>query len=614
MLFEDWTLRADGQVLARQFDNLTRTLVVKGEIPNDWEWAMLVQVGEMMDILPLTPGQEGLGIVLTAQQLSVSGYYTMQLRGSRGELVRHTNTVHVYIPASLTGDEKWPAVPSEFTDLERRATEAAQKAEKAAAEAENGAEQAATAGETANQAKVGAQQAQVVAGQSAANASASEHVAAEHKKAAEQAAFLAGSYANHPPVIGENGNWWEWDGVQYADSGKPSRGELTVRQGNTLYANVLKGTASGVVVRMNDVSPLEHMVPVTVRSKNVFNYKAWVEWCNSGIGNTGVEDATYLGEDCFSYLLWRVSGTPFFTNIKFKENTQYTFTFEWGFKATTNPSVVPMLIYYTDGTYSNLGSGSSDQTQIQKSTFVSAPGKTIAYLSVNRYSSSCTIYIKKNMQIEEGLTATEYTPYVSPSSVRLLEHRKNLVEPAAYAKASTNTTVDGDIFTTTFENAAACVNAPWYKPVTNPQGTYTVTFTPVSDGACANILVYAADDGAMIKSLADAGLNNKTSLTFTANEKFYISLAGVSNKANRGTHSYKLQLEVGTTATEYEPYIVPVTYTPTEDGTCEVTSIAPTMTLTTDTEGAAVDCEYNRDINKALEQLTQAIISMGGNI
>ena len=616
MQFEDWTLRADGQVLARQFDNLTRTLVVKGEIPNAWEWAMLVQVGERMDILPLTFGQEGLGIVLTAQQLSVSGYYTMQLRATRGDRVKHTNTVNVYIPASLSGDEQWPDIPSEFTELERRVYEAAKEAE---------------------------------------------------------------SYMDRAPSIGENGNWWEWGGEAYVDTGKTSRGEqglrgekgdkgdtgavgpqgeqgiqgpqgpqgeqgiqgerglqgeqgiqgpqgeqgpkgdpgeLTVRQGNTLYANALKGAAGGTVVRMDDVSPLEHAVPVTVRVKNLFDYKAWVAWCNSGIGSTGVEDATYLGEDCFSYLLWRESGTPFFTDIKFKENTQYTFTVEWAFSETSvlNPTIsAPMLVFYTDGTYSYAGTESSDQTQFKKNTFVSASGKTISHLSLSRYAKTCTIYVKKNMQIEEGVTATGYTPYVAPSSVRLLAHGKNLVDPAAYAKASDSTAVDGDIFTTKFETSGAYVNAPWSKPITNPPGTYTVTFVPVSDRACANIIVYAADDGAVITSMGSAGLNNRTSLTFTVNERFYVSLGGPI-KENQGTHSYKLQLEVGTTATEYEPYKTSGEYTPAEDGTCEVTSIAPTMTLTTDTEGAVVDCEYNRDINKAFEQFAQAILSMGGNI
>ena len=75
-----------------------------------------------------------------------------------------------------------------------------------------------------------------------------------------------------------------------------------------------------------------------------------------------------------------------------------------------------------------------------------------------------------------------------------------------------------------------------------------------------------------------------------------------------------LQLEVGDIATEYEEYKPIIEYTPDEDHTCDVVSISPTMTLLTDTTGAVMDCEYNRDINKAFEQLTQAILSLGGNI
>ena len=63
----------------------------------------------------------------------------------------------------------------------------------------------------------------------------------------------------------------------------------------------------------------------------------------------------------------------------------------------------------------------------------------------------------------------------------------------------------------------------------------------------------------------------------------------------------KPQLEIGTTATEYEPYSAPIEYTPNADGTVNgVTSLYPSTTLTTDTNGVLIDCEYNRDINKAL--------------
>ena len=56
-------------------------------------------------------------------------------------------------------------------------------------------------------------------------------------------------------------------------------------------------------------------------------------------------------------------------------------------------------------------------------------------------------------------------------------------------------------------------------------------------------------------------------------------------------------------------------YTPTADGTVNgITSLYPSTTLTTDTECVLIDCEYNRDINKAFAELQQAIISLGGNV
>ena len=75
-----------------------------------------------------------------------------------------------------------------------------------------------------------------------------------------------------------------------------------------------------------------------------------------------------------------------------------------------------------------------------------------------------------------------------------------------------------------------------------------------------------------------------------------------------------IQVEYGTTATDYEPYIGKE-YTPNADGTVNgVTSLYPNTTLTTDTEGIIIDCTYNRDINKAFAELQQAIISLGGNV
>lgn len=118
--FSNWTISAlCGEVIARQYDNLSRTLTVMGDLPEGWDWAMLVECRGNFNIITLSPVEGGVGATLTDDMLALSGYYTMQLRGTQGDVVRHTNQIQVYIPDSLSGDAQWPEVPSEFTEIEQ---------------------------------------------------------------------------------------------------------------------------------------------------------------------------------------------------------------------------------------------------------------------------------------------------------------------------------------------------------------------------------------------------------------------------------------------------------------------------------------------------------------
>ena len=118
--YEDWRLWADpGPAIARQYDNLTRRLEITGDLPEGWDWTLLVEADrEHLDLIALRPMEGGLGVDLTAEMLALSGYYTIQLRGNQGELARHTNQVRIFIPSSLSGDANWPEVPSEFSQAE----------------------------------------------------------------------------------------------------------------------------------------------------------------------------------------------------------------------------------------------------------------------------------------------------------------------------------------------------------------------------------------------------------------------------------------------------------------------------------------------------------------
>ena len=74
------------------------------------------------------------------------------------------------------------------------------------------------------------------------------------------------------------------------------------------------------------------------------------------------------------------------------------------------------------------------------------------------------------------------------------------------------------------------------------------------------------------------------------------------------------QIEKSTTATEYEPYIG-AEYTTNADGTVEnVKSISPAMNLTTNKAGAVIDAKCFLDPQAVITDLTNTLITLGGEI
>lgn len=83
---------------------------------------------------------------------------------------------------------------------------------------------------------------------------------------------------------------------------------------------------------------------------------------------------------------------------------------------------------------------------------------------------------------------------------------------------------------------------------------------------------------------------------------------------NAGDMHYlrNIQIEVGTEATEYEPFNGCVAYTDINaDGTVSgVTSLYPSTTLLTDTEGVTIEAEYNVDTKKYIDKKFAELASM----
>ena len=102
--------------------------------------------------------------------------------------------------------------------------------------------------------------------------------------------------------------------------------------------------------------------------------------------------------------------------------------------------------------------------------------------------------------------------------------------------------------------------------------------------------------------------NREKTFKFIATEDCYVRI-DAERDANVAIENYdtfydeyQFMLEVGTTKSQYEPYIEPTTYTPNADGTVDnVKSIYPTTLMYTDTSGVVVNAEYNADTKRYID-------------
>lgn len=74
---------------------------------------------------------------------------------------------------------------------------------------------------------------------------------------------------------------------------------------------------------------------------------------------------------------------------------------------------------------------------------------------------------------------------------------------------------------------------------------------------------------------------------------------------------FKPQIEIGTTATEYEPYKAPAPVSVNEDGSANIIGNGEVITLMTDTEGVTITAEYNKDLNKVVNDIYQKLSAFG---
>lgn len=374
---------------------------------------------------------------------------------------------------------------------------------------------------------------------------------------------------------------------------------------NNAFANALKGNVSGSVVAMKDASPLEHQMAVKVSSKNLIPYP-YSETTRTVNGITFTDN----GDGSITVNGTATAGTAFalsFGTASIPYNTSITLS--GGNKQVAVVAAKKKI----DGTVTNFLSTEGPPSVGQMNS-----GEELNIINLF-VASGNTVNTTIYPQLEIGTTATPWTPYIEDiSSVEVKRYGKNLI-PYPYNKPTiepygTTFTDNGD-GTITADGTATDTAAYGIECNCNlPSGTYIFSGCPAGGGT-NKYLVNAAIkdfDGNWIVDTLETGngliVTSNNGISYIYYQMRIYSGTTVNNLV------FKPMLEVGATATPYEPYVEPTTYAVDADGAVNgVSSLYPSTTLITDNR-ALIECEYNRDINKAFEKLTQAIISMGGEM
>lgn len=384
-------------------------------------------------------------------------------------------------------------------------------------------------------------------------------------------------------------------------------------QGGGGEAFGLKGSASGEIVALRDVAPVEHNVGVKLASKNLCDY---TKTLGNSYGTFTIIDGG---------VLWH-SGSKYYIRIPCSVKAGETVIFSCKC-ATAGSDTVANLAYH-------------DASQTSINSVTTAPYGTpwTATFDVDyvyMYKANPTVELTADMtvteiQLEKGTTATPYTPYIADvSTTKLMATGKNLVN------GDTNSIKLVEYVT----NTGSTSSKYGYVVEGLPAGTYTINC--INKGLDGSEYIYlnlidkdgyvrvhkdCFDDKYTIPANGDknngyliaSGDNYSPVRCYIQDGDTLLIFNAVGNTldiAKTVLSRVDIQLEVGDKVTDYEPYIEPVTFTPDSEGNVKgVRSIYPTTTLYTDTPGVAVNAECYLDAEKVVQDLTDLILSLGGTV
>ena len=351
------------------------------------------------------------------------------------------------------------------------------------------------------------------------------------------------------------------------------------------YSNALKYRASGPILRLEEVSPVLHHINGVIHGKNILPYP----YANDVITQAGVT-FTALADGGVS-----VSGTP----TAYASIGLYS-----GVPLRTSGSVV----FSINGDFANVNGAfvmyDKNDTQIFSKEMWKEVSPMVVNLDEYPNAAKWLIFIKRGTngtemtgtvypQIEIGESATDYEPYIDPSTATITRSGKNLINVGDFTVE--RTIAWGSEHVGNFEL---------------PSGTYTATCDFVQQGAVTHVSLSARKYGVAEVTYANVSSNNtsgRMSMTFEIPAGAYGVTLYVYSNCTADVLDTKcifsnFQIEYGTSDTGYEEYKMIDGCTPNADGSFAISSESPIATLYSDISGMTMDIEYNMDTRAYIDR------------
>lgn len=364
---------------------------------------------------------------------------------------------------------------------------------------------------------------------------------------------------------------------------------------SSVFANALKGSASGEkVVAVNDVSPIEHELDVHLTKRVPSDVPLLDIAPGQIVGSTGIRlDSLLQGGKKYLVESTGTSATQtvlmLYNPIVLAENVPIN-----GTAVITIPNSIGGTGYInifigTDVGGSEMGQATADIYSFKISEFVEQPasGVTISRYGKNLFDYKAFVEHAKIYYPNDTLIDVMYNDKKCFAYKLFRSNNQKVIFMDDFPfKKNTQYTIQLKCCLKDAASSAASLNQP-----------------------CIYIMYSNGDIGKIQTTFSDVYFTSMVITTDASKTVRGLLIPTVSATLIAYIQT-DMQIEEGTSATAYEPYIEPTTATADAEGNVNgLTSLSPNMTLASDTDGVIINLEYNRDINKALAELTQAMLN-----